>query len=175
MLLRVRHLIGKDTLQRRQTPASFLQFDEPRLTVGHTSDAVGHTNLRNAAELVGVAAHRTHTFAEIPLYLFLSHDEGLLQNFLHFKACIKFCCLYTGRSNSKVKENKMTMTTDLVGLGYMLSIVADKANLVDLSDSTPLKDQTATVEELVNALDDLDTHVHIIYERLAAALEKGAE
>ena len=69
----------------------------------------------------------------------------------------------------------MTMTTDLVGLGYMLSIVADKANLVDLSDSTPLKDQTATVEELVNALDDLDTHVHIIYERLAAALEKGAE
>jgi hypothetical protein len=69
----------------------------------------------------------------------------------------------------------MTITTDLVGLGYMLSIVADKANLVDLSDSTPLKDQTATVAELVNALDDLDTHVHIIYERLAAALENGAE
>ncbi len=69
----------------------------------------------------------------------------------------------------------MTITTDLVGLGYMLSILADKANLVDLSDSTPLKDQRATVEELVNALDDLDTHVHIIYERLAAALENGAE
>lgn len=101
MLLGVRHLICKDTLQRRQTPASFLQFDEPSLTVGHTGDAVGDADLRNAAELIGKTARRPHTFTEIPLYLFLSHDEGLLQNFLHFKACIKFCCLYAGRSNSK--------------------------------------------------------------------------
>jgi hypothetical protein len=110
MLLGMRHLISKDTLQRRQTPAGFLQFDEPSLTVGHTGDAVGHTDLRNAAELVGKTADRPHAFTEIPLYLFLSHGEGLLQNFLHFKACIKFCCLYDEGSISKVKDSKMNQS-----------------------------------------------------------------
>lgn len=86
MLLRVRHLIRKDTLQRRQTPASFFQFDEPSLTVGHTGDAVGDADLRNAAELIGKAAQRPHAFTEVPLYLFLSHDKKLPQNFLHLKA-----------------------------------------------------------------------------------------
>ena len=76
MLLGVRHLIGKDTLQRGQTPAGFLQFDEPSLTVGHTGDAVGHTNLRNAAELVGVAAQRPHTLTKVTLYFFLSHGKS---------------------------------------------------------------------------------------------------
>ena len=83
MLLGVRHLIGKDTLQRGQTPASFLQFYKPSLTVGHTGDAVGHTDLRNAAELIGKAAGCPHAFTEVPLYFFLSHDEGLPQKFLH--------------------------------------------------------------------------------------------
>ena len=82
MLLGVRHLICKDTLQRRQPPASFLQFDEPSLTVGHTGDAVGNADLRNAAELIGKAARRPHTFTEVPLYFFLSHAALLPQNFL---------------------------------------------------------------------------------------------
>ena len=86
MLLGVRHFICKDTLQRRQAPASFLQFDEPSLTVGHTSYAISDASLRNAAELIGKPARCPHAFTEIPLYLFLSHDEGLPQNFLHLKA-----------------------------------------------------------------------------------------
>lgn len=175
MLLGVRHLICKDTLQRRQTPAGFLQFDEPSLTVGHTGDAVGDADLRNAAELIGKAARRAHTFTEVPLYLFLSHDEGLLQNFLHFKACIKFCCLYDEGSNSKGRYSKMTITTDLIGIGYMLSIAADKATLVDLSDSTPLKERLATVYAFIDALDDLHGHTSTIANNLTSAIDSGAK
>jgi hypothetical protein len=76
VLLGVRHLIRKDTLQRRQPSVRLLQFHEPSLTVGHTGYAVGDADLRNAAELIGVAARRPHAFTEIPLYFFLSHAKG---------------------------------------------------------------------------------------------------
>jgi hypothetical protein len=107
VLLGVRHLVRKYTLQRRQPSVRLLDLYEPSLTVGHTSYAVGNAYLRNAAELVGKTAKRPHTFTEVPLYFFLSHDKKLPQNFLHFKACIKFCCVYGGGPNSKVKDNKM--------------------------------------------------------------------
>jgi hypothetical protein len=175
MLLGVRHLICKDTLQRRQTPTSFFKLNEPSLTVGHTSYAISDAGLRNAAELIGKTARCPHAFAEVPLYFFLSHDEGLLQNFLHFKACIKFCCLYDEGSNSKGRYSKMTITTDLIGIGYMLSIAADKANLVDLSDSTPLKERLATVYAFIDALDDLHGHTSTIANNLTSAIDSGAK
>lgn len=85
MLLGVRHLIRKDTLQRRQPSVGLLQFYEPSLTVRHTGDAVGDADLRNAAELIGKSAGCPHAFTEVSLYFFLSHDEKLPQNFLHLK------------------------------------------------------------------------------------------
>jgi hypothetical protein len=103
MLLGVCHLIRKYTLQRRQPSVRLLDLYEPSLAVGHTSYAVGNAYLRNAAELVGKSAQCPHTFTEVPLYFFFSHARRLLQNFLHFKGCIKFCCLYGGGPNSKVR------------------------------------------------------------------------
>jgi hypothetical protein len=52
-----------------------LDLYEPSLTVRHTSYAVGNAYLRNAAELVGKTTQRPHTFAEVPLYFFFSHDK----------------------------------------------------------------------------------------------------
>jgi hypothetical protein len=68
-------------------------------------------------------------FTEVSLYFFLSHDEGLLQNFLHFKGCIKFCCLYDGGSNNRVRYNKMSddfrrATRSLVDIGKELAFIA---------------------------------------------------
>jgi len=92
MLFGVCHLIRKDTLQRGQPSVRLLDFYKPSFTVGHTSYAVGNANLRNAAELIGKAAKCADAFAEVPLYFFLCHAKRLLQNFLHFKGCIKKCC-----------------------------------------------------------------------------------
>ena len=73
MLMRVLHLFCEYLLQRRQPPAGLLQFNEPRLPVGHTGDAVGHAPLRHAAELVRLAAQLLNALGEIRLYLFLCH------------------------------------------------------------------------------------------------------
>jgi hypothetical protein len=129
MLLGVCHLIRKDTLQCRQPPVRLLDFYEPSLAVGHTSYAVGNAYLRNAAELVGKTAKCPHTFTEVPLYFFFSHARRLLQNFLHFKGCIKFCCVYGGGPNSKVKENKMSenfrrAARSLVDIGKELAFIS---------------------------------------------------
>jgi hypothetical protein len=60
VLLGVRHLVRKYTLQRRQPTVRLLDLYEPSLTVGHTSYAVGNAYLRNAAELVGKSAKCAH-------------------------------------------------------------------------------------------------------------------
>jgi hypothetical protein len=83
--------------------------------------------------------------------------------------------VYGGGSNSKVKDSEMTITTDLIGIGYMLSIAADKANLVDLSDSTPLKERLASIYAFLDALDDLHGHASAIANNLTSALDSGAE
>lgn len=49
------HVRSKDLLERRETPALRLEFHEPRLTVRHTRDSVGHPALRGRLELVGGA------------------------------------------------------------------------------------------------------------------------
>jgi hypothetical protein len=74
-----------------------------------------------------------------------------------------------------VKDSEMTVTTDLIGIGYMLSIAADKANLIDLADNTPFKERLATVEAFLNALDDLHNHASTISNNLAGAIENGAK
>jgi hypothetical protein len=144
MLLGVRHLIRKDTLQRRQTPASFLKLNEPAFTVGHTSNPVGDADLRNAAELIGETAHRPHAFTEVPLYLFLSHAEGLPQNFLHFKPCIKFCCMYTGRSNSKGRFSMQH--SKIVGGSTAKRVIACPGS-VALVDTVPPKPSSSYADE----------------------------
>jgi hypothetical protein len=144
MLLGVRHLICKDTLQRGQTPASFLQFDKPSLAVRHTSYAVGDACLRNAAKLIGKAAGCPHTFTEIPLYLFLSHAKTLLQNFFDFKHCYKKCCVYIGGSNSKGRFSMQH--SKIVGGSTAKRVIACPGS-VALVDSVPPKPSSSYADE----------------------------
>jgi hypothetical protein len=144
MLLGVRHLVRKYTLQRRQPSVRLLDLYEPSLAVGHTSYAVGNAYLRNAAELVGKSAKRPHTFAEVPLYFFLSHARRLLQNFLHFKGCIKFCCVYDGRSNSKVRYSMQH--SKIVGGSTAKRVIACPGS-VALVDTMPPKPSSSYADE----------------------------
>jgi len=52
MLPQPPHVHRKQLLERRKTPAFRLKFHEPRLTVRHTRDSVGHPALRGRLELV---------------------------------------------------------------------------------------------------------------------------
>jgi hypothetical protein len=144
VLLGVRHLIAKDTLQRRQASVRLLQFHEPSLTVRHTGYAVGDADLRNAAEFVRETANRTHAFAEVPLYFFLSHAKTLLQNFLHFKPCIKFCCLYDGGSNSRVRYDMQH--SKIVGGSTAKRVIACPGS-VALVDTVPPKPSSSYADE----------------------------
>lgn len=144
MLLRVRHLICKDTLQRRQASVRLFNLYEPSLAVRHTGYAVGNAYLCNAAELVGKTAARPHVFTEVSLYLFLSHNEGLPQNFLHFKACIKFCCLYDEGSNSRVRYDMQH--SKIVGGSTAKRVIACPGS-VALVDTVPPKPSSSYADE----------------------------
>jgi hypothetical protein len=121
-----------------------LDLYEPSLTVGHTSYAVGNAYLRNAAELVGKSAKCAHAFAEVPLYFFFSHARRLLQNFLHFKGCIKFCCVYDGRSNSKVRYSMQH--SKIVGGSTAKRVIACPGS-VALVDTMPPKPSSSYADE----------------------------
>jgi hypothetical protein len=144
MLLCVCHLVTKDTLQCRQPSVRLLQFHEPSLAVGHTSYAVGHADLRNAAEFVCETANRTHAFAEVPLYFFLCHARRLLQNFLHFKGCIKFCCVYDGGSNSK---GRYSMQHSKIVGGSTAKRVINCPGSVALVDKMPPQPSSSYADE----------------------------
>ena len=144
MLLGVRHFICKDALQCRQPSIGLLDFDEPSLAVRHTGYAVGDADLRNAAELVGKTAQRPHTFTEVSLYFFLSHARRLLQNFLHFKACIIFCCVYGGGPNSKVRFNMQH--SKIVGGSTAKRVIACPGS-VALVDTMPPKPSSSYADE----------------------------
>ena len=106
MLPRVRHLFCEYLLQRRQPPTGLLQFNEPRLTVGHTGDAVGHAPLRHAAELVRLAAQLLDALGEVRLYLFFCHAGQIRgQTFYCNTPCATFCDVYGERPNSEVRFN----------------------------------------------------------------------